>query len=427
MFAIYALSVTAVSQDECIAMFGEDRSALLMRYRAAALRALVAADFLTTKDLEVLQAFVLFLLADPESELTSTLSSAAIRLGQKMGLHRKEAPTHITFLETELRVRLWWQLYRLDCRVRSVQPQMLKPPQPSELGDFRLPLNVNDADMSPDMTKPPEERTGPTEMLCLLIKYETVNWLRTSVMAARIFENIGQKRRLSAELADEAVDELDAAYQNKFCQLLDESIPLHALAKAMAKLTVARMRFMVHHPSGHGNEAFITREESDSLWDAAVTSLDLIAVGTCSKMATHLLDHICGMSNMRIEAYIYVISELRQRCSGDRVSLAWRFVEDLYTEHPELVEDGGDAFFVALGDLTLEAWEARREELLREQGTREAEPPQFIQSLQQKRCGVGDGARMPVFAVTDAPGFETLGLTAENDMDWDYWNDLLRF
>jgi len=87
MFAIYNLAITPMSSDDCQASFGESRDTLLTRYRAATVRALVVADFLTTRELEVLQALILFLFADPESELTCTLIGAAIRLGQKMGLN----------------------------------------------------------------------------------------------------------------------------------------------------------------------------------------------------------------------------------------------------------------------------------------------------------------------------------------------------
>ena len=33
---------------------------------------------------------------------------------------------------------------------------------------------------------------------------------------------------------------------------------------------------------------------------------------------------------------------------GDRVDLAWKLVQDLYEEHPELIDDTDNAFFVAL-------------------------------------------------------------------------------
>jgi hypothetical protein len=149
-----------------------------------------------------------------------------------------------------------------------------------------------------------------------------------------------------------------------------------------------------------------------------------VDVGIHSKFSSHLFTHMT--SKFQIDAYIYVISDLRRRCSGDRVALAWKLVEYLYNEHPELIDDAENTFFVALGDLTLEAWEARRKELVRGQGVRESDvTPQFIQLLWDKRQnGNEESVQMPT--VPDPHGLDSLGLTDENDLDWEYWNDFLR-
>lgn len=432
LFAIYTLAVTSMSSDECQASFGETRGTLLTRYRAATVRALIAADFLTTRDFEVLQAFVLFLFADPESELTSTLSGAAIRLGQKMGLHRENTHPKISFFEKEMRVRLWWQLHGLDARNRAVSAPGARP-STSDFGEVRLPLNVNDADLHPDMTEPPIEHTSPTEMMCVLMKYELFNWLRFSPTAAKIFDSIlqGQVRgKITMELKDEAINELEALYQEKCFRNWDKRIPLHGLIHAMTTLIVARVRFKAHHPRGRGSaanggEVYMPQEESDMLFDTAVTSLEMVDVGIHSKFSMHLFTHMMS-SRFQIDAYIYVISDLRRRCSGDRVALAWKLVEDLYNEHPEVIDDAENALFVALGDLTLEAWEARRKELVHGQGVRESDvTPPFIQLLWDKRRkGIEESVQMPT--APDPHVLDGFGLTEDNELDWEYWNDFMR-
>ena len=430
MFAMYTLAVTSMSSDDCQTSFGETRGTLLTRYRAATVRALMATDFLTTREFEVLQALFLFLLADPESELTSTLTGAAIRLGQKMGLHRENAHPKISFFEREMRVRLWWQLNGLDSRVRAVSTPGMKL-LPSEFGDVRLPLNINDADLHPDMIEPPVEHTSPTEMLCVLMKFEVFNWLRSSPAAAEVFEDIfhGPVRgKMPMELKDDAINKLEAIYQEKYFRNGDKRIPLHGLTYAMANLAVARMRFKIHHPRGRaavsGGEVYMTQEESDMLFDSVVISLEMVDVGIRSKFCSHLFTHMT--TKFQIDAYIYVISDLRRRCSGDRVALAWRLVEDLYNEHPELIDDAENTFFVALGDLTLEAWEVRRKELVRGRGVRESDvTPQFIQLLWDKRQNRNEeNVQMPT--VPDPHAFDGLGWTDYNDLDWEYWNDFLR-
>ncbi|KAI1139875.1 hypothetical protein F5Y05DRAFT_334812 [Hypoxylon sp. FL0543] len=434
MFAIYTVAVTPMSTADCQASFGETRDILLMRYRGATVRALMAAEFLTTRELEVLQAFVLFLLADPESYLTSILAGAAVKLGQRLGLHRENTDPAVSFFEKEMRIRLWWQLRCIDARSRAVCTPGIGPPPESEFGDVRLPLNVNDADLHPDMVEAPIEHDGPTEMLCVLLKLEVFGWQRSSAKAPRIFDNIIHgpargKMSMGRDDAKEAINELEEIYEKKFLRKCDKNIPLHGLTRTIAGFIITRMRFKVYHPrwraaSGSG-EVYLTREESDILFNSAVTSLELVDMGLRSKFSLHLFTHMTF--RVQLDLYIYVISDLRCRCTGERVDVAWKLVEDLYDEHPELIEDGENTFFVALGELTLEAWEVRRKELLRNQDVREYDTtPRFIRLLwddREKR----NAERVQMPAIPDPHSLDDLWLTGDNDLNWECWNSFLQF
>ncbi|EHK48777.1 hypothetical protein TRIATDRAFT_53800, partial [Trichoderma atroviride IMI 206040] len=61
MFAIYYSTVFSMSIAECREEFGEEKVRLLQRYREGVERTLVRANFLSSKDITVLQAFVLYL------------------------------------------------------------------------------------------------------------------------------------------------------------------------------------------------------------------------------------------------------------------------------------------------------------------------------------------------------------------------------
>ncbi|KAI5459127.1 hypothetical protein BGZ63DRAFT_390329 [Mariannaea sp. PMI_226] len=427
MFAIYTLAIVSMSSKDCQTSFGESRDTLLVRYRTATLRALSVAEFLSSRKLEVLQAFVLFLLADPESELSSTLVGAALRIAQKMGLHREDIDSKASFFEKEMRIRPWWHLCRLYCRVPSASA--MKSP-PSQVGNVRLPLNVNDADLHPDMTEPPVEHSGPTEMMCVLIKFEVSNWLRSSPTAATVFENILRepiKDSPSTELEDKAINEIEAIYQQKFLRNLDPCIPLHALVRAVAKLAIARMRFKVHHPQGrasaNGREVRMARDDIDMVFESALTMLEMVDVGTHSEFSSHLFTDMT--SKFQMDAYIYVISELRQRTSGNRISLAWRLIENLYSEHSELLYDNESTFSLALGDLILEAWEARRNELVRQGIWKSDMTPEFVELLQEKHPkGQRDNTQQP--SAHELQVFDDIGFMDNSQLDWEYWNDFMR-
>lgn len=429
MFGIYTLAVTSVPSDECKATFGETRDSLIRRYRVAALRALIAAEFLTTKDLEVLQALFLFLLADPESELTSTLNGAALRLGQKMRLHRDDADSKYTPFEREMRVRLWWQIGGLDSRARALHTRGMRPLS-LELGDVRLPLNVNDAELHPDMTEFPLEHGGPTEMVCVLMKLSVPHWLRSSPEAAKIFfESVIQapvRGRNFTVLEDEVINKLEVVTQGRYFRNLDPRIPLHGFTQSIAKLAVSRMRFKIHHPRGRaaiGGDVYMTREESEMVFEAALTCIEMVDAGIHSKFSSYLFTRLT--SEFLMDTVVYVLSELRQKFAGERVELAWRLMGDLYKNHAELLDAGDNSFYVALGELALEAWEARTKEMILGQGVQEVETaPQFIQLLWAKRqkANVESGQDLPAPNSDELFGFGTVG---NDGLDWEYWNDFL--
>jgi hypothetical protein len=423
IFAIYTLSVTAMSSEECMASFYQERGTLLTRYRSGTVRALAEADFLSTRDLEVLQALVLFIFANPESELASTLTGAAIRIGQVMGLHKADSDTKLSFFEKEMRIRIWWQIKGLDLRVRAASTPGIKLAK-SDFGDQRIPFNINDADLHPDMLEPQVEYSGPTEMVCVLMKFEATQWLSSSSKAAKVFECMApgfSKARTSRKVENEVISELEAIFEEKYLSKLDRYVPFHDLTYTMAKLVHARLRFKLNHPRGRTalgeGDVYISKEESDILFNAALSFVELVQVGFKSKFSSQLFTHLS--STYQIDAYIHVISELRRRCSGPGIDQAWKLIDDLYAEHPELIDHVENSLFFALGNLTLEAWEARRKTVAESEKT-----PRCIETLWRKRRAADRDIGMTIQGVTGLEGWE---FNVGDEFDWNSWNDFLRF
>lgn len=432
MFAIYNLVITPMSPEECQKLFGESRLSLLTRYQSATVQGLMRMNFLKTRDLEVLQALTLFLFSEPESELTCTLVSAAIRLGQMMGLHRENA--HLSVFDNEMRVRLWWQLRCLDSRSRAVSNPGMRPLPASEFGNVRLPLNVNDADLHPEMVVAPVEHDGPTEMICVMMKFEFLNWLGSSPKAVKFCENIMSSSLVrhnneSTKLEDEAINELEAVLQGKYTRDSDMNIPLHALRNYFQSFAVSRMRFKIHHPRrrapNHDGDLYVTCEESDLLFESALTTLEMVDLSLKGKLASHLFIHMTV--NFQIDMYIYVVSELRRRFSGNRVALAWKLIEELFNEHPELIHDMENSSFVAFGNLTLEAWEERQKEIFYNSNLAQVgNTPHFISLLLEKRKGKMIEEASELQPVANATCLDSLvGLQGSDYISWEHWTNFL--
>jgi hypothetical protein len=385
-----------------------------------------------TRDIAVLQALTLFLLSEPESELTCTLVSAAIRLGQMMGLHRENA--ELSVFDNEMRIRLWWQLRCLDSRSRAIANPGMRPLPASEFGDVRLPLNVNDADLHPEMLVAPVEHEGPTEMICVIMKFEFLNWLESSPKAVKFRENIMsgsliKDNNISTKFEDKAINDLEAALQGKYTRDSDINIPLHALRDCFQSFAISRMRFKIHHPrrkatNSDGN-IFMSRGESDLLFESALTTLEMVDLSLKGKLASHLFIHMTV--NFQIDMYIYVVSELRRRFAGDRVTLAWQLIEELYNEHPELIHDMENPSFVAFNNLILETWEERQKELTYRTNVAEiGNTPHFISLLSAKRKEKMSEENSQIQPVVNTVGLDTLvGLQGNDFMSWEHWTDFL--
>jgi hypothetical protein len=62
-FAIYYAATTSMTAAQCLMQMGEERPALLIRYRASVEVALAKADFVNTVELSTLQALAIFLVS----------------------------------------------------------------------------------------------------------------------------------------------------------------------------------------------------------------------------------------------------------------------------------------------------------------------------------------------------------------------------
>ncbi|PMD31717.1 hypothetical protein L207DRAFT_558487 [Hyaloscypha variabilis F] len=455
MFAVYTLAIGSLSPSDCLKLFDQDKNTLFEQYRKSTVQSLIAAELSSTRDIEVLQAFVLFLLSDPESDSTATLTALAVRIAQKMGMDR-EKPPKISFFETEMRIRLWWQIRGLDARSRHQLNMCI--PSPEFGSHVRLPLNVNDSELHPNMAEEPTVHTGTTEMLYCLLKHEVGQWFRTSALASKVFLKPRERLRdLSTsaqplELKDQAIKELETIYTEKYLRHCDPRIPLHFISLSISQLALCRMRFNSHHPRNQPDGgAHMSQSESDLVFENGIRVLELDIECCKTQFSNQLLSTMVAKS--QVDAIIFVLSELRRRPTGNLVTAAWKVIGKIYEDHSYLTQDTGNTFYVALGDLTLSAWETRQRELLSRQGARieEITPPYIYSLMATRKRETADINTIPALGSDGFPVSSMLGLSGDghlpggwdpnaafstnfsmpsefgtDPLDWGYWNEFLQ-
>ncbi|KAL1963069.1 hypothetical protein VTN77DRAFT_8715 [Rasamsonia byssochlamydoides] len=369
MFAIYSAALTALSDEEVTKIFGETKARFLARCRQGAQQALINAGILKTSDMVVLQAFVIFLLSvrlvyNPHA--LWSLSGIAVRVAQRIGLHRDGSHLGLSVFETELRRRLWWQVVVVDATIGHMSGSIssLLP-----VADTNTPLNVNDSDLYPDMKERPVEHPGATEMIFCLMRYELGKWLYRQA-SSRVVTFDGHWGSISSasvplQEKDRAIDELENALEEKFVKHCDPSIPLHLMTMMVAKSVVGVVRLMAHHPRHYQERGErMPQFEKDRLFAICMDVAEYGTILQTTKTTQRYLWHV----NFQWDPLIYMLSELRYRTVGEETAKAWHLIDGACTRYyQQLGPKARSPLHLAIGHLAVKAWSAHVAECERRQ------------------------------------------------------------
>ncbi|KAF2807318.1 uncharacterized protein BDZ99DRAFT_78680 [Mytilinidion resinicola] len=380
LFSIYCCAINSLGDSECDAILGQTKVACARRFRTASRQALVNAGLLKSSDMIVLQAFVLYLMSLNGYDAKSLwiLTGVACRLGQRTGLHRDGETLGLPVFETEMRRRLWWQIVGQD----GYAEKLAGTGTVMILGDTKMPSNLNDSDLFPDMKELPKEHDGPTEMMFFLIRSHVGDFLRRSAPKAT-FD--GSWSRLSGtsiptERKDKAIDDFEELIERKFLRHCDESIPWHFMCAFLGKAVICTMRFVAHNPYQYEDDgASMPQWEKDMLFSNCLRIISYQNLAYTQKGVKGFAWHV--NTHFQWKACIYILQELSRR-GGDGGHEAWRQLGLTYEFHPEFITDGPKRpLLFAIGNLTLKAWEAFK----RGRSDSEQDDPHFIQLLRSQR------------------------------------------
>ncbi len=307
------------------------------------------------------------------------LSGATVRIAQRLGLHRDGANHKISPFDAEIRRRTWWQIVFIDGQTSKLAGAGF----PIWLAKFdtKIPLNISDGDLFPTMQVPPVEKEGPTEMIFCCLRNETAQALRNGKISKRRME--GERcfvpgAAIMAE-KDKAIDEIEARFHQRFLRFCDSSIPLHLLVMITAQSVICTLRIMAHHPRQYSdNGASMSQEEKDLIFTECVKEIEFDSLGHTNKSTQGYLWQI--KEHFQLDAFIYLLSELRHRISGELVDRAWRQIELVFKHRPEFTQGTKNGLYFAIGNMALKAWEKREAALDGSQPR-----PKFVTLLRAER------------------------------------------
>jgi hypothetical protein len=358
LFAIYHFAVVSLTDDDCQQKFGQQREVLRKRYHDALRQALVNASFLRTTQIPVLQSLTLYLMSTRHQNDANTfwmLTGTAMRIAQRMGLHKDGESLGLPPYDVQIRRRLFHQILALDGYASQISGTGITIEQGT--WDCKQPLNINDDQIWSGMTQPPKEQKGATEMIFFLARAELATWHLGSMASKTgkcpLHATSSLDGREGAKV--DSVDELEASIETKYLRYCDIFNPLHTLLLMMARsyLNAARLRTTLSSlRAGTASD-----EERREACHVAGRVIDTDSAAYANPGLKRFMWHI--KTFFQWDALICMLMSMTKPglFTAAELETFWRRIEQVFKNHGEVLQRNR-MLNTTVGRITIKAWDA---------------------------------------------------------------------
>ena len=286
----------------------------------------------------------------------------AIRIAQRMRIYSESALAKCTVLEAELRRRLWWALVLFDARVSEMSDHKCTTLNPT--WDCRIPLNVNDSELRPELKELPAAQEKSTDALFVVMRSEVGAFIRHARFHVDLTSPALKHNNGRHDLIPEApqLDALQKMIEDRYLNLCDPENPVHFLAIWFTRLSLARCRLLELYSRYSSSPLSWTEAQHDAAMSHALEILE-----NDKKIITSpLIQGLLWMPNLYFPfvAYIQILQNLRRRPVHKQAEQAWEILSADYEARMNMQRQGSryredNPLIRAFMRIVLLAWEAR--------------------------------------------------------------------
>ncbi|KAK7427045.1 hypothetical protein QQZ08_006472 [Neonectria magnoliae] len=354
MFSIYCMSIVSLGADECQSMFGLSKENLLMKYQFGCQQALMNSGFLQSADRDCLTALYFYLC---------------------MGIHNESSLARYSVFEAEMRRRLWWSLVLYDTRRGEMAD--FKDSSLSPTWDCRVPLNVSDSDLRPEMGEQPMITAKATEAIFVVVRGELANYVRHT-SSHLDFSNPVLKPIAKLPSSGGLIG-LEKRVEQEYLKFCDKESPIYFMTIWTARGYLAKNQLWEHYSRFPGPNTQQTDDQRDAAMSLAFKMLEcdtMLMISPLTKGYRWLLQ-----CHFPFPAYIHIVQDLRRRPLSRQVERAWEVMSNNHEVRFPLPGPFKSSLFVMFGRTVLLAWEVleaamKPEELLN--------PPKIVLGVRQR-------------------------------------------
>jgi Fungal specific transcription factor domain len=303
----------------------------------------------------------------------------AIRIAERMGIHSESDLAKCTALEAEMRRRLWWSLVLFDTRIGEMADYKTTKLAPT--WDCRIPLNVNDSDLRPEMKEPPEVLGKSTEALFAVVHSELGEFVRNTMFyldfTARALKPIAKDVQNGLIPEGGELVALEKMIEDKYLKSCDPENPLHFMTIWTARAFLAKYRLMEYHSKYSSSSVHQTDAQRDAAISLALNRLECDTKLMTSPLTKGFLWLV--HFHFPFPAYIHIVQDLRRRPISGQAEQAWAVMNDNYEARFGFLYRDDNPFFKISVKIVLQAWEAREVAFRQLEGS--LTPPRFVSSI----------------------------------------------
>ncbi|MCJ1285456.1 hypothetical protein MMC26_004796 [Xylographa opegraphella] len=408
VFAIYFIAVLSLTDTEFKVLFEtSERLLLLDDFQSSVEAALERVGYASTSDLPVLQALYLYVLAMRNRARPATLYSLmgiAVRIAERLGLHRDGDLLGLSPMVAEERRRTWWQMQQVEVLIALVVG--CGPMSVNANWDTKMPSNLEDSDITPTLATLPPNRPGLTGMSQVLHRYWVGYHIRDTARKGTAWftsTNVSmiEKNDLMELLRKELVD--------KFLQHCEPVNPMHLYIQiGVQSFLLAAQRHARQPLMANIRISDMSLADRNEFLKNCMKTMDYyILVQTTPAIARFRWHYEFYFAS---SSFVYVIVEAHHRAATAEAVSLWATINRVCELHPRLMAAGPGLELSAITHLILRAWQ-QRQEYLEKQQSQNIEKPWCVAKLE---------------AHVDARNAETVP-AGQHDSDDSLDSDLLNF
>lgn len=289
-----------------------------------------------------------------------------------MGLHSESGCCRYPPLEAELRRRLWWALVLFDTRVAEMATY--RTPTLSPLWDCKIPSNVNDFDLQPEMKEAPEPQGQSSEAIFVVVRSVMGDFLRNSSFhldfTCPALKAIARDVRDKSNPEASELDTLENLLVQRYLRPLNPDNPLHFITIWMTRGMLAKCRLFDYYSKYAGGS--YTKAQRDTAITFALETIDCDTKILLNPSASRYLWLV--HFHFPFPAYIHILQDLRRRPLSQHSEKCWASMSDNFEARSLLLHRMSPRLLVNTMTAALfQAWEAT-ESALRQSGQEPVTP-----------------------------------------------------